>query len=341
MQKRYLPRTVQPDLLRNWDLIDAEMSSGLPLTVAMIGLYMVSDRDGRFDWNPLQLRNNIFPSRNKLNIASILAELHMLGLVQRYEYSDDTGSTATYGQVSSWTDIQNINRGERQSIIPGINNASCVIIDAKQSILDSQSTLRQPRTFESAVKAPAKEVKPVSVKKKREVIVKPAVEVAMQNENSVSLFGLDLFSENTQLAEENNVAAPKFKMDRGTCYRVDVNGLDVLATGVEDNSMAMDIEFTLIGGNTVTISSDKFNQYQALYPGVDITQRVKQSAQWLIDNQSRRKTMSGMPSFINQWLITSQNSGQGTRSGLHSRKPSQTDRVSHAVDRMREHVGMS
>jgi hypothetical protein len=130
--------------------------------------------------------------------------------------------------------------------------------------------------------------------------------------------------------------ADKFKSERGVIYRVENGSNQVLVTDDKDISLGMDISFTLAGGNQVGISFNKFNQYQNLYPGVEIKIRVMQAAQWLTDNPQRRKTMSGLPKFLNQWLITSQNSGQGVVRGYQ--KPTQMERVKSTVESLKKYL---
>jgi len=130
--------------------------------------------------------------------------------------------------------------------------------------------------------------------------------------------------------------ADKFKSERGVIYRIENGSNLVLVVDDKDVSLAMDISFMLAGGNKVGISFNKFNQYQNLYPGVEIKQRVMQAAQWLMDNPQRRKTMSGLPKFLNQWLITAQNSGQGVNRGYQ--KPTQSQRIQATLESMKKYI---
>ena len=47
---------------------------------------------------------------------------------------------------------------------------------------------------------------------------------------------------------------------------------------------------------------DKYNEYRATYPNLDVDMQIRKMRQWCIDNPSKRKTEGGMPKFINAWL---------------------------------------
>lgn len=53
--------------------------------------------------------------------------------------------------------------------------------------------------------------------------------------------------------------------------------------------------------------ADKVADYQATYPGIDAEAEARKARQWCIDNQSKRKTASGMPRFLNSWMVRAQN----------------------------------
>lgn len=47
----------------------------------------------------------------------------------------------------------------------------------------------------------------------------------------------------------------------------------------------------------------------AIYPGVDVRQEIRSMKGWALSNPKKRKTKSGMNSFINGWLAREQNRG--------------------------------
>lgn len=60
------------------------------------------------------------------------------------------------------------------------------------------------------------------------------------------------------------------------------------------------------------VSVADFNEYQELYPGVDITRQFQMMFVWLRDNPKRKKTKTGVRGFITRWLSKEQNNSRGT-----------------------------
>ena len=55
---------------------------------------------------------------------------------------------------------------------------------------------------------------------------------------------------------------------------------------------------------------DKVREWQATYPGVNVTAEARKARQWLIDNPGKRKTARGMASFLGRWIARVQDSPQ-------------------------------
>lgn len=51
-------------------------------------------------------------------------------------------------------------------------------------------------------------------------------------------------------------------------------------------------------------------EYKELYPAVDVEQELRNMRGWCLSNPQKRKTRRGAPSFINNWLQKTQNSGR-------------------------------
>lgn len=54
------------------------------------------------------------------------------------------------------------------------------------------------------------------------------------------------------------------------------------------------------------IQEEDIEQYQSLYPDVDIEQEIRNMQGWCLSNPSKRKTRNGIKRFINSWLSNSQ-----------------------------------
>jgi hypothetical protein len=55
------------------------------------------------------------------------------------------------------------------------------------------------------------------------------------------------------------------------------------------------------------VTTQEIDYYKSTYQAVNIEQQFKEIASWLNANQKNRKTIGGMPKFINAWLSKSQN----------------------------------
>ena len=59
-------------------------------------------------------------------------------------------------------------------------------------------------------------------------------------------------------------------------------------------------------GVSYPVSQAKRDEYHESYPGIDVNQQLRKARQWLIDNRTRRKTLKGMPTFLNRWMSNAQ-----------------------------------
>ena len=53
------------------------------------------------------------------------------------------------------------------------------------------------------------------------------------------------------------------------------------------------------------------DEFQALYPAVDVEQEIRNMIGWSSSNPTKRKTLKGIRRFINNWLAREQDSGRG------------------------------
>ncbi len=63
------------------------------------------------------------------------------------------------------------------------------------------------------------------------------------------------------------------------------------------------------GAKTWDLTDSQQSEWVGLFPGVNVPNEVRAAFAWIKANPTRRKTASGMPSFIAKWLTRSQNSG--------------------------------
>ena len=65
--------------------------------------------------------------------------------------------------------------------------------------------------------------------------------------------------------------------------------------------------------DTVAITAEQVQRWQALYPAVDVMQSLRSMAGWLEANPTRRKTKRGMLKFVNNWLQRDQDKPNAQR----------------------------
>jgi hypothetical protein len=105
-------RTIKPDFFRHGDLFDAEKETGLPLRVAFAGLWTAADREGRFEWDPRELKLDCLP-HDEVDFSRVLDALATRGFIVKY-----ASGTRVFGHIPSWKKHQVINHRESASTLP-------------------------------------------------------------------------------------------------------------------------------------------------------------------------------------------------------------------------------
>jgi len=105
-------RSIKPAFFRHGRLYEAEKESGFPLRVAFAGLWTAADREGRFRWEPRELKLDCLPY-DDLDFEAVLDALHAGGFVEKYETDG-----RVYGYIPSWLDHQHVNQRETESDLP-------------------------------------------------------------------------------------------------------------------------------------------------------------------------------------------------------------------------------
>lgn len=71
----------------------------------------------------------------------------------------------------------------------------------------------------------------------------------------------------------------------------------------EDSAIAVAMEFPCKGTpQTWRLTQLQLDEWQALYPGLDLAQECREAKAWLIGNAKNQKTAKGMPRFLNGWF---------------------------------------
>lgn len=105
-------RTIKPEFFRHRRLFTAEVETGLPLRVAFAGLWTVADREGRFKWEPDEIKLDCLPYDN-VDFSRVLDALVTRGFLVKYEFDG-----REYGWIPGFADHQVINNREAKSSLP-------------------------------------------------------------------------------------------------------------------------------------------------------------------------------------------------------------------------------
>lgn len=105
-------RSIKPEFFRHPGLFELEQNTNLPIRVAFAGLWTVADREGRFRWQPKQIKLDILPY-DDIDINLVLNELVTSSYLVRYEVE-----SKEYGYIPTWKDHQRVRADEAQSVFP-------------------------------------------------------------------------------------------------------------------------------------------------------------------------------------------------------------------------------
>lgn len=105
-------RTIKPELFQNEELADLEWDTGLPIRLTYIGLLLLADREGRFEWKPGLIAAMLFPY-HRLEVGEVLESLRFYDFVRRYNVDGKS-----YGYIPTFARHQSVNHREKQSTLP-------------------------------------------------------------------------------------------------------------------------------------------------------------------------------------------------------------------------------
>lgn len=105
-------RTVKPQFFRHYEMFKSEVSEGLPLRLAFIGLWCVADREGRFKWVPEELKIECLPY-DDVDFSRVLDALATRGFIVKYRVG-----TRVFGWIPGFSRHQVVNNRESKSELP-------------------------------------------------------------------------------------------------------------------------------------------------------------------------------------------------------------------------------
>ena len=140
----------------------------------------------------------------------------------------------------------------------------------------------------------AKRRKCVEVKKEYLLLTVPN----LQDNVSIIDKNVDINSKNVDINKQSKVEESKGKESNNFCTEPG-----------EPDSMLPVISLPLNDKTEHSVYQADINQWQELYPVVDILQELKKMKGWLDSNPAKKKTKKGIARFINSWLSRVQDKG--------------------------------
>jgi hypothetical protein len=105
--------------------------------------------------------------------------------------------------------------------------------------------------------------------------------------------------------KNRNLACGKTTSSKGTENTSETTSETTKASCAEPSSTPARrsvIKLPLNNGNEHTVTEADAQEYQELYPAVDVKQQLRNMRGWLISHPSNRKTNTGVKAFITKWL---------------------------------------
>lgn len=81
---------------------------------------------------------------------------------------------------------------------------------------------------------------------------------------------------------------------------------DIVQNDLKNRIEPSIIQLTLNDKSLYDVTQNDFNEYEELYPNVDVMQELRKMKGWLNANPTKRKTKRGIKRFINNWLSREQ-----------------------------------
>lgn len=130
-------RSIKPQFFRHRRLFVAEQESSLPLRVSFAGLWTCADREGRFRWEPDELKLDCLPY-DDVDFSRVLHALFTRGFIVRY-----ASGGREYGVIPGFADHQIVNNREADSILPIPPDNLVELIEGAEEV--DASCTREPR----------------------------------------------------------------------------------------------------------------------------------------------------------------------------------------------------
>jgi len=261
-------RTVKPELFRHEDLYESEISTGLPLRLSFIGLFVCCDREGRFKWKPRQLKLDVIPY-DDIDFSRVLDALLARGFIKKYTVSGDD-----YGYIPSWHEHQSINNKESDSKLPSPEEADSVL-NGYQEESSTKTHLTQEKQAENKENST------------REPHVNDALSTPL----------------NLTQGEGEGKGRERKGREHDSCAEPETDSTPKAKKEQTQNAV---ITIPLADKSEFPIFKNQVAEWQELYPGIDVMQALRKIKAWNLANPKKRKTSRGILTHVNSWLCREQ-----------------------------------
>lgn len=110
----------------------------------------------------------------------------------------------------------------------------------------------------------------------------------------------------------------QYRLDKNS---IDKNSIDICAEQLHSSSPKVEeapfISLILNDKSNFPVYQKQVNEWEELYPAVNVAQELRNMSGWLNSNPKKRKTKSGILRFINGWLSREQDSGGSKQADLN------------------------
>ena len=86
---------------------------------------------------------------------------------------------------------------------------------------------------------------------------------------------------------------------------------ETITTCTEEFFNCSVLALPLNDGTEYEVQKSMVEEFEGLYPAVDVMQELRNMRGWLLNNPRKRKTKRGINAFINAWLAREQDKGKG------------------------------
>lgn len=127
--------------------------------------------------------------------------------------------------------------------------------------------------------------------------------------------------------------------ENGSCAEVTQGSFALASPGARQSAFE-GLSFPCAGAGLTAyaLSAEHVQEWQRLFPGIDVLNELRKALAWTLANPKRRKTYDGVPKFIVAWLSKAQDSAQAgpARGQMRTFEQQKSDNTTAALQRFVE-----